>query len=695
MEPTESLDLLVEIGTEELPPKALNTLATGLEEGIKTGLRKAQITFGSAQRYASPRRLAVYISKVASVQPERRSERRGPALATAFDENGNPSKAAEGFARSCGVSVEQLQKQETDKGAWLMFVSVQPGQPSSSLIPTIVEEALHALPIPRPMRWADRNDEFVRPVQWVLLLFGNHALKATILGVESAASTRGHRFHHPEPIIVESACDYARILKDRGYVIVDFHERSAIIAKQVNELAHDVGGTAIITDELLSEVTALVEWPVALLGNFDERFLAVPAEVLITTMQEKQRYFPIRDRNAERLLPCFITIANIESKDPQQIQRGNERVIRPRFSDAEFFWNQDLKTPLADQLPSLKQVIYQQQLGSLYDKSIRVSKLAGFIAESIAGNRQWAERAGLLGKCDLLSQMVQEFPELQGTMGRYYAWHHHEPDEVARAIEEQYLPRYAGDSLPRTSTGQAMALADKLDTLLGFFSIGQVPSGAKDPFALRRAANGVLRILIECRLDLDLLTLLDYAAKGYAVDQSAHTAIPVLFDFILERQRAYYMDQGISSDTFDAVFARKPSRPLDFDRRIQAVASFRKLPEASSLTAANKRIRNILKKSDQVALGTSIEWMLLREPAERALAECLRTISATLQSLFDAGQYGPAMTQLTTLREPVDRFFDSIMVNVEDIPLRNNRLALLTELENLFLRVADFSCIQI
>lgn len=685
-------DLLIEIGTEELPPKALLTLATAFEQGVCAGLEKAGLTNGAVHGFATPRRLAVLVERLPVRQPDRAIERRGPALSAAFGPDGTATRAAEGFARSCGVSVAELHRQETDKGAWLVHLSVEPGAATADLIPGIVLAALAGLPIPKRMRWGDRDDEFVRPVHWAVLLFGDEVIPATILGVAAGRETRGHRFHHPQLIRIAAPADYARQLAREGRVVADFAERRDTVRAQAEAVAAELRGTAVIKPELLDEVTALVEWPVALAGNFERRFLAVPAEALISTMQDNQRYFPVVDAQG-RLLPHFITIANLESRDPAQVRAGNERVIRPRFSDAEFFWDQDRKQPLAARMESLKHVVFQQRLGTLADKSERVAALARLIGGQSHGNPDWAERAARLAKCDLLTQMVQEFPELQGIMGRYYALHDKEAPEVAQALEEQYLPRFAGDRLPQTATGRALALAERLDTLTGIFAIGQAPSGAKDPFALRRAALGVLRILIEGQLDLDVLTLIERAAAGFDPALHASHAVETVFEFVMERLRGYYLDQGVRTDTFEAVLDCRPTRPLDFDRRVRAVGAFRELPEAASLAAANKRIRNILKKVETV-LPFEVQPDLLVEDAEQALAGRLVELSSEVIPLMEAGLYGDALTRLASLREPVDAFFDQVLVMAEDPGLRTNRLALLNELGSLFLRVADFSRLQ-
>jgi glycyl-tRNA synthetase beta chain len=688
---SDTRDLLIEIGTEELPPKALFDLALAFEKGIGDGLEKAGLPIREMRRFATPRRLAVLIGDLPARQPDRRQERRGPALSAAFAD-GRPTKAAEGFARSCGITVADLQQLETDKGAWLVYVSIEPGAATADLIPGIVETALAGLPIPKRMRWGDRDDEFVRPVHWVVLLFGDEVIPAAIMGVRAGRETRGHRFHHPAPIRLSAPADYARQLVDPGKVIADFDARRDAVRAQAESVAAALRGAAVIKPALLDEVTALVEWPVALAGDFERRFLDVPAEALISTMQDNQRYFPVVDARGH-LLPHFITIANLESRDSAQVRAGNERVIRPRFSDAEFFWNQDRKQPLADRQDALKHVIFQQRLGTLADKSNRVAALARFVAGHGRGNPDWAERAARLAKCDLLTQMVQEFPELQGIMGRYYAQHDREAPEVAQAQEEQYLPRFAGDRLPASLTGRALALADRLDTLVGIFAIGQPPSGAKDPFALRRAALGVLRTVIEGELDLDLSVALELAAADFEPALLADRVVHAVFEFMMERLRGYYLEQGVRADTFEAVLECRPTRPLDFDRRVRAVDAFRQLPEAASLAAANKRIRNILKKIE-TALPFQVRPDLLVEDAERALAGQLVELSSEVVPLMESGLYGEALNRLARLREPVDAFFDRVLVMADDPALRDNRIALLNELGSLFLRVADFSRLQ-
>ena len=688
----ETRDLLIEIGTEELPPKALLRLSRAFSDGVRKGLIQADLAFGEVHDYAAPRRLAVWIEAVAATQADREQIRRGPALAAAFDDEGNPTPGAQGFARSCGVGVEQLEKLETDKGAWLVHRVMERGRGTAELVPDIVDRALCQLPIPKRMRWGAGTAEFVRPVHWIVLLFGDEVIDAEILGVRSGRETRGHRFHHPAPIYIGEPAAYAPLLQTEGRVLADFAERREAIRGQVIEAGVAAGGRALIDEDLLDEVTALVEWPVAVVGDFETRFLEVPSEALISTMQDNQKYFPVVDAQG-RLLPHFITISNIVSRDPAQVKAGNERVVRPRLTDAAFFWNQDRRQRLEARIDRLGTMVFQSRLGTLLDKQKRVARLAAHIAAALGADPRLAERAAMLAKCDLLTQMVFEFPELQGVMGRYYARHDGEPDEVAQAIDEQYRPRFAGDALPETATGQALAIADRLDTLVGIFAIGQPPTGDKDPFALRRAALGVLRILIEGGRDLDLAELLAAAAAGFPAALAAGTAVDGVFEFMMERLRAYYTDAGIAPDVFDAVRAQRPTRPLDFHARLHAVTEFRALPEAESLAAANKRIGNILRKTEE-AIPAAVAAERLVDAAERDLAKGLDELRGEVESAFDRGDYTTGLRRLAALREPVDRFFDNVMVMAEDAALRANRLALLLQLQSLFLRAADLSRLQ-
>lgn len=685
-------DLLIEIGTEELPPTTLNKLSTAFYNGVKEGLEKADLSFSEIKKFAAPRRLALVISDLEVRQKDKLVERRGPALAAAFDEEGCPSKAAEGFARSCGVKVEDLEKLETDKGTWLNFKSEQKGQQTNDLIAEIVRISLDKLPIAKRMRWADLDAQFVRPVHWLILLFGNDVIDAEILSVKSGRESRGHRFHHPDNITIPSPSEYEMLLETHGKVIADFDRRKEAVRGQVNEIALNVKGKAMIDEDLLEEVSSMVEWPVAIMGGFEKRFLDIPQEALILTMKTNQKYFYVVD-NDGALMPHFITVSNIESKDVSKIQEGNERVIRPRFADAEFFWSQDKKSKLIDQTERLGSVVFQKQLGTLLDKTQRVGKVATAIADQLAGDTQLALRAADLCKCDLMTEMVGEFGSLQGVMGRYYASHDGENEEVANALEEYYKPKFAGDTLPQSITSQSLAIADRLDTLVGIFAIGQTPSGDKDPFALRRASLSVLRILIESDLDLDLSHLIKIAATQHDASINAADAETAVLDFMLDRLNAYYLDKGILPDVLNAVLSTKPTKPLDINNRLLAVDAFRQGSEAESLAAANKRIGNILKKvkSD---LPTSIDDALLVEKAEKDLYQTLTKLDDKVQSLIDSAKYQDALAELSTLRKTVDQFFDDVMVMADDEALKNNRIALLNKLHSLFLQIADISKLQ-
>ena len=724
--------LLVEIGTEELPPKALRRLSEEFANALSAGLEAARLDSGEATPYATPRRLAVHVEAVARAQPSRTIERRGPRLDIAFDGEGNPTPAALGFARSCGVSVAELEPLETDKGTWLAWRSTRAGEQAPALIPGIVATALGRLPLPRRMRWSDREFEFIRPVHWAVLLFGEDVIEAEILGVRTGSATRGHRFHHPEAIVLRCPADYAGALRDPGRVIADFDARVERIRTQASEAAAAVGGQPENDEALLQEVAALVEWPVALLGSFDPEFLGLPNPVLRATMKGHQRYFPVANAKL-RLLPHFVAVANIESRRPDTVREGNERVIRPRLRDAEFFFREDLKTPLAERRDELRGIVFQEGLGTLYDKSKRVSRLAGEVAAAMGlpeESVRLARRAGLLGKCDLVTEVVGEFPELQGIMGGEYARRGGESEAVADAIGEHYLPAFAGDALPETPIGRALAIADRLDSLVGIFDIGQAPSGDRDPFGLRRAALGVLRILIEGELDLDLERLLTAAAEGYSVanlpatpfqktrpgtvgatgdDSPVPERTPLqesersglvendtvtrVGEFLAERLRTYFTGQGIPATVFAAVHARRPACPLDFAKRIHAVDAFRRLPEAESLAAANKRIGNILRQAGNPTT-TGVDEAMLTDGAERDLHARLTALRPEVKGGLEAGDHGAAMRLLATLRDSVDAFFDTVLVMDEDQAVRANRLALLGEIRALFLETADISLLQ-
>lgn len=676
-------DFLVEIGTEELPPKALRKLSEAFGQGIEQGLQDAQLSYSAVQLFAAPRRLAVLVQQLDASQPDRAIEKRGPSVKA-------PEKAVEGFARSCGVSVAELQRIDTDKGEYFQFSATQAGQPTTQLLPAIVDQSLAALPIPKRMRWGARKVEFVRPAHWCLMLFGDEVVEAEILGHPAGRKTWGHRFHYNRAIEIMSPADYQSTLRDSAYVLADFTTRRENIREQVILAAENLGGTAVIDEALLDEVTALVEWPVALAGRFEERFLSVPAEALISSMKEHQKYFHVVNGDGQ-IQPFFITVSNIESRDPQQVIAGNEKVIRPRLSDAAFFFETDKKHSLESRIERLKPIVFQQQLGSLYDKTTRIAKLAGEIAARIGGDRALAERAGMLCKTDLVSEMVLEFDDLQGLMGCYYAQNDGEHADVAQAMQEQYLPKFAGDQLPATLTGCAVAMADRLDTLTGLFGINQPPTGSKDPFALRRATLGVLRILVEKELELDLRELLEFSADLHANLPARDGLADKVLDFMLERFRAWFEEDGVPAEVFQAVVATRPTRPLDFAKRITAVNRFRALDEAAALAAANKRVSNILAKQECDLSATAVDAALFSEAAEIALFEALQALQPEVEALFGACDYATAYERLATLRAPVDQFFDQVMVMAEDAQVRNNRLALLSQLRGLFLRGADIS----
>ncbi|HEC8325815.1 glycine--tRNA ligase subunit beta [Providencia huaxiensis] len=683
---------LVEIGTEELPPKALRSLAESFAANFTAELDGADIAHGVVTWFAAPRRLALKVADLAASQPDREVEKRGPAISQAFGSDGQPTKAAEGWARGCGITVDQAERLTTDKGEWLLYRAQVKGQAVSELLVDMTSRALAKLPIPKLMRWADKDTQFVRPVHTVTLLLGSDVIDGEILGIKSGRTIRGHRFMGEAEFTIDNAEQYPAILRERGKVMADYAERKAVIKADAEKAAQALGGQADLTDSLLEEVTSLVEWPVVLTAKFEEKFLEVPSEALVYTMKGDQKYFPVYDK-AGKLMPNFIFVANIESSDPQQIISGNEKVVRPRLADAEFFFKTDRKQRLEDNLPRLETVLFQKQLGTLRDKTDRLEALAGWIASKIGADVNHATRAGLLAKCDLMTNMVFEFTDTQGVMGMHYARHDGESEDVALALKEQYQPRFSGDALPSTDVSAALALAEKMDTLAGIFGIGQHPKGDKDPFALRRAALGVLRIIVEKGYQLDLVEMTEEAARLYGDKLTNDNVVSDVVEFMLGRFRSWYQELGYSIDTIQAVLARHPTQPADFDARVKAVTHFRSLDEAQALAAANKRVSNILSKSEE-KLADNVLASVLKMPEEVKLATHVVVLQDKLAPMFAERNYQEALVELASLRDIVDEFFANVMVMDEDQAVRINRLTLLSQLRELFLRVADISLLQ-
>ncbi|SHG05623.1 glycine--tRNA ligase subunit beta [Vibrio gazogenes] len=684
-------ELLIELGTEELPPTQLRTLAEAFYHNFQTELKAADLPFEAMQWYATPRRLALKVAGLAEQQPDKVVEKRGPAVAVAFDADGHPTKAAEGWARGNGITVAQAERLTTDKGEWLLFKQAVKGQSAKTLIVELAAKALSNLPIAKPMRWGDQDTQFIRPVKTLTILLDEALIEGEILGVQSGRVIRGHRFMGEPELTLESASQYPDILQQRGKVIADYEARKATIIAGAQKAAADVGGIADLEEDLVEEVASLVEWPVVLTASFEEEFLKVPSEALVYTMKGDQKYFPVYDAN-KNLLPKFIFVSNIESKEPRHVIEGNEKVVRPRLADAEFFFNNDRKRPLIDRLPELETAIFQKQLGSIKDKTDRIAVLASYIAKSIGADVAKATRAALLAKCDLMTSMVFEFTETQGIMGMHYARHDGEAEEVALALNEQYMPRFAGDRLPSNAISSAVAIADKLDTIVGIFGIGQAPKGS-DPYALRRASLGILRIIVENGYQLDLADLVAEAAAQFGDKLTNANVEHDVIEFMLGRFRAWYQDEGFSVDVIQAVLARHPTKPTDFDQRVKAVSHFRTLDAADSLAAANKRVGNILAKFDG-QLAEEVDLALLQEGAEVALAENVAVLSEALEPAFANGDYQSALSQLAALKEPVDAFFEDVMVMADDEALKINRLTLLNDLRNLFLEIADISVLQ-
>ncbi len=684
-------EFLIELGTEELPPTQLRTLAEAFAGNFEKELQAAELSHAGVKWYATPRRLALKVADLAECQQDKVVEKRGPAIAVAFDDEGKATKAAKGWARGNGITVEQAERLVTDKGEWLLYKEEVKGQNVQEIIVELAAKALANLPIAKPMRWGDKDTQFIRPVKTLTVLLGNELIEGEILGVQSGRTIRGHRFMGEPEFEINSASEYPEILETRGKVIADYETRKAIVIADSQKAAQYLGGTADLEDDLVEEVTSLVEWPVVLTAKFEEKFLKVPSEALVYTMKGDQKYFPIYDDN-KQLLPNFIFVSNIESKEPRHVIEGNEKVVRPRLADAEFFFNTDRKSPLIDRLPLLENAVFQKQLGTIKDKTDRITELAAYIAEQIGADVEKSKRAALLAKCDLMTNMVFEFTETQGVMGMHYARHDGEDEAVATALYEQYMPRFAGDVLPCNGVSSALAMADKLDTIVGIFGIGQAPKGS-DPFALRRASLGVLRIIVEYGYHLDLVDLVAKAKSLFGDKLTNKNVDSDVIDFMLGRFRAWYQDEGFSVDIIQAVLARHPTKPSDFDQRVKAVSHFRGLDEAEALAAANKRVGNILAKFEG-DLAADVDLSLLQEAQEKTLAEEVDVMTEALEPAFATGNYQEALSKLASLRQPVDDFFDNVMVMADDAALKKNRLTLLNNLRNLFLEIADISLLQ-
>ncbi|HVE44502.1 MAG TPA: glycine--tRNA ligase subunit beta [Gammaproteobacteria bacterium] len=690
-------DFLIEIQTEELPPKSLIKMAKAFSEELSQRLTKAQLAFDGIKYFATPRRLAVRINELAATQPDQEIERKGPALSAAYDASGKPTKACEGFARGAGIAVTDLIVLKSAQGEWVGVREKVKGQSIQVLLPPLVEQALAALPMQKRMRWGNKEIQFIRPVHSVMMLYGDTVIDGVILGCCTGKLTRGHRFHAPTEIEIPDVDHYESLLKTQGWVIADIESRREFIFEKTKQCVAEKIGTkadALMRDTLLDEVTGLVEWPVVLLGQFDADFLSLPKEVLISAMEDHQRYFPVEDKDTHNLLPYFVVVSNIESAEPESVVQGNQRVLRARLSDAAFFYGVDQKEKSADRLERLKGIVFQDKLGSLYDKSLRVSQLSAKMAIATKGNVEEAKQAGLLAKTDLMTNMVNEFPELQGVMGYYYASKEQLPNAVAIAMREQYLPRFAGDVLPENSVGQALALADRLDTLVGTFGVGHLPTGDKDPYGLRRAAVGVIRILIEREIDLDLAIALQDAVNAYQVQLANKEVVPQVLHYIQERLRAWCLDQGVSADVFASVAALSLKNPLDILNRIKAVQAFAQTPEAAALSIANKRVSNILAKYPDGLIEKEVSAVLFEQSAESALFDALKAQRARVESLSSTRNYTEALLMLSALRQPVDDFFEKVMVMTDDQAKRENRLCLLAQLRALFLQVADIALLQ-
>lgn len=684
-------DFLLELGAEEMPPKAIKHLADSLAAHLQKRLHAAELTFDGIKTYAAPRRLAVLVDHLLTKQPDKSVEIRGPAVTVAFDADGAPTVAGKKFAESCGVDFSKLERLETAKGAWLVCKNKKIGQNAAELLPDIVSKAIKDMSIHRAMRWGNGEYSFVRPVHWLVMIFGSQVIDAKIFGIDSSNKTYGHRFHYDRTIALSHPQEYETMLAQKGFVIADFAKRREKIKDSVLSAVaqRDAAYQAVIDDNLLNEVTGMVEWPTILLGEFPVHFLELPKEILITCLEHHQRCFPVVDA-AQKLLPLFVVVSNLESLDPAQVVKGNERVVRARLADAEFFYRSDLRFTLDSFLEKLKTVVFQANLGSMYDKTLRIEKLTTHLAQSLNVNIDHVDRAAHLCKCDLVCTTVGEFPELQGIMGGYYAQQQYEPEPIVTAIKEHYLPKFAKDNLPSTSEGQVLAIADRIDTLIGAFGINKMPTGEKDPLGLRRAAIGVLRIILEKSLPVDLKVLCEQAYSTYQVALENSAAVQQALDFILERLRVLMEEQGTNPNIVNAVLARNPTKPIDIHKRIEAINYFLTLPEAETLCAAHKRVNNILNKADYVA-DKGFDCRLVVEAVEQQLADAIAEKKSAIRPLYEAGQYREALQLLAEIKSVVDDFFKIVMVMDADPNLRNNRLALLADLRELFIWVADLS----
>ena len=685
-------DLLIEIGTEDIPARLLLNMSNEFGELICKQLDTAELSYSNHEIYCTPRRLAIVVSDLDIKQQDQVIERKGPKVLAAFDKEGNPTQAAAGFARSCGIDAKQLEVDDDPDNPRLTFSENRVGQSTNVLLANIIEEAVKKISVPKRMRWGQSGAEFIRPIRWLLVLFGSETVASSLFGINASNVTQGHRFHTTKEIVVKHPSAYKELLNIKGHVLADFKERQNTILQQVKALANKVNGTPSYTQELLDEITGLVEWPCALLGEFDAQFLEVHKELLISTMQDNQKYIPLLDKEGE-LLSQFIIISNIDSKDPATVKHGNEKVIVPRFEDAMFFWQRDKNIKLEDNLEKLSNVVYEKQLGTLKDKTERITKFVAYLAKHTNADKHNCQRAATLSKCDLVSETVSEFPKLQGIIGRNLAFLNNENENICSAIEEQYLPKQSGGALPTSPEGITLALADRIDTLVGIFAIGKKPTGLKDPYGLRRAALAILRIIIETPLNINLSECLEKAATYFPDKLNADEAVDDVHEYINERYRAYFSDRDVPIDVIDSVLANHPTHPNDVAAKIDALMNFRKLPNAESLAAANKRIRNILKKIDRDNIG-QVDTSLFKEDAENTLHSALENLSSDVENLFKKNQYEQALSKLADLRQPVDSFFDDVMVMDEDEKLKANRIALLSKIDSLFMHVADFSRLQ-